>query len=473
MVFNSYTFAIFFAIVVLFHYSSASWHAKKIFLIAASYIFYAAWNPPFVLLVVFSTVVDWEIAKRIYQSTSQSKRRILLIISLSANLGLLGFFKYSNFLLDTFTSLLSSVGVLYSPPALDIVLPVGISFYTFQTLSYTLDVYRRQMKPWDSFVEYALFVTFFPQLVAGPIVRARDFLPQTKAQTFPGTDRFMWGVSLMILGLFQKVVVADNLMAPIVENVYDGANVPSPMSAAIGTLAFSGQIFCDFAGYSTIAIGAAMCLGFALQDNFRYPYAAIGFSDFWGRWHISLSSWLRDYLYVSLGGNRSGRSATYRNLMLTMLLGGLWHGASWTFVVWGGLHGMYLVFERGLKAVAGDWAVWRTLPGRTFLIGLTFALVCLSWVFFRAETFDKAWILLSSMMFLQSNFDLYVSSADVTIVIAAIGSILGLHALLRNSTLEAAIAKVPVFLRATGLGVMLTCITFSIGENRAFIYFQF
>ncbi len=473
MVFNSYTFVIFFAIVLGLYYSPISWHAKKLMLTGASYLFYAAWNPPFVLLLMFSTVVDWELSQRIYYSTSIKLRRLYLVISLCVNLGLLGFFKYSMFLLGSFTGLLGEFGILYQAPALDIILPVGISFYTFQTLSYSLDVYRREIKPWHSFADYALFVSFFPQLVAGPIVRARDFLPQTIEEKRASLRHIGWGLALMTLGLFQKVVIADGMLAPVVERVFDSEGVVAPLAAGIGTLAFAGQIFCDFAGYSTIAIGAAMCLGFALPDNFRFPYAAIGFSDFWQRWHISLSSWLRDYLYISLGGNRHGKFKTYRNLMLTMLLGGLWHGANWTFVVWGGLHGLYLVLERGANALVGSWGIWRRAAGKVFLAGLTFSLVCLAWIFFRADSFGKAFEIIQAGLFLLPERDVYVSAGQTAIVLICMSVLLALHWVLRDMTLEEAAARVPPWVKGVLLGIAIVAVMMSPGEDRAFIYFQF
>jgi hypothetical protein len=280
MLFNSYTFLIFLTVVLGLYYSPMSWHAKKVMLIAASYLFYAAWNPPFVLILILSTFVDWNLARRIYRSESLAERKFLLVCSLSVNLGLLGFFKYGEFLLHNFTGVMKSAGIAYQAPEMDIILPVGISFYTFQTLSYTIDIYRRELKPWHSFTDYALFVTFFPQLVAGPIVRARDFLHQTIEPKVASAKHLAWGASLMIIGLFQKVVLADGLLAPVVEKVYDSTQIVSPLAASIGTQAFAGQIFCDFAGYSTVAIGVAMCLGFSFPDNFRFPYAAVGFSEF-------------------------------------------------------------------------------------------------------------------------------------------------------------------------------------------------
>ena len=348
MLFNSPTFLAFFLVVLAVHYSPLEWTPKKGFLLLASYLFYAAWNPPFVALIWLSTVVDWYAAKWMFASSSPTLRRGLLILSLTTNLGLLGFFKYSGFVLENFVAVAQLGGVIFTPVDLGVLLPIGISFYTFQTLSYTIDVYRGQLEPADSPLDFALFVTFFPQLVAGPIVRASQFLPQLVEEKRATSAQMGWGFSLFTLGLFEKVVLADSWMAPAADVVYDAAPLAGAMDAWVGTLAFSAQIFFDFAGYSTCAIGIALCLGFALPDNFRYPYAAIGFSDFWSRWHISLSSWLRDYLYIPLGGNRRGRRRTYINLGLTMLLGGLWHGAAWRFVVWGGLHGAYLGIERWL-----------------------------------------------------------------------------------------------------------------------------
>jgi hypothetical protein len=257
-----------------------------------------------------------------------------MLVSVSANLTMLGWFKYGEFLLANFQTLAAAVGVHYQAPHFDIVLPVGISFYTFATMSYTLDVYLRRSKPTPSMLDFMLFVTFFPHLVAGPIMRPTELVPQFQNVVRLNVDQLRFGLALMTLGLFQKVVLADGFLAGPAEQLFDGTRVPGVLDAWMGTLAFSGQIFCDFAGYSTTAIGAALCLGFKMPDNFRFPYAAVGFSDFWRRWHITLSSWLRDYLYIPLGGNRHGER-TYFALMMTMLLGGLWHGANWTFVVWG------------------------------------------------------------------------------------------------------------------------------------------
>lgn len=472
MVFNSYTFLIFFTLVLVGMRTRACWRTKKAFLLVASYVFYAVWNPPFVLLLWFSTAIDWWLARRLAVTEQQRSRKALLCGSLLVNLGLLAFFKYGGFVLENVTLLLGRLGIHYQPPPLDIVLPVGISFYTFQTLSYTIDVYRRRLQPCRSFLDFALFVTFFPQLVAGPIVRAGDFLPQTAREPVATRAHVGWGLSLMILGLFEKVVLADGLLAPIVEAVYDSHLTPSPLASGTATLAFAGQIFCDFAGYSTIAIGASMVLGFWLPDNFRFPYAAIGFSDFWRRWHISLSSWLRDYLYVSLGGNRGGTLTTYRNLMLTMLLGGLWHGASWNFVIWGGLHGLYLITERVLNRVLGGWRIWRTWLARVALCALTFGGVCLAWVFFRAPSLQRSLDILRGLL-PYTERQVFVSQNDVLITVTVMAGLLTAHWILRDSTLEHVASRTPVWVRVPVLALMLLAIFLSPGEDRAFIYFQF
>ena len=472
MVFNSYTFVLFFSVVLLYCRADTSWVSKKLVLLIGSYLFYAAWNPPFVMLIWLSTVVDWYIARGIAATANVTRKKVLVVASLLVNLGLLGFFKYGNFALENFVAIAASVGVQYQPAALDIVLPVGISFYTFQTLSYTLDVYRGHLRPASSFLDYALFVTFFPQLVAGPIVRASEFLPQTVAPKRATNDQLMWGFGLIILGLFQKVAIADGLLAPVVEAVYDSTLSPAPIAAGTATLAFAGQIFSDFAGYSTIAIGCALCLGFSLPDNFRFPYAAIGFSDFWRRWHISLSSWLRDYLYISLGGNRYGKFKRYRNLMLTMLLGGLWHGASWNFVIWGFLHGMYLVLEQIAIFLFGNQAIWRTWFARFALGATTFGLVCFSWIFFRAQTLERSFDIIKGLMLIGPR-ELYVPDRDVIIVGVVMAGLLLFHTLLRGITLEEGTRRVPPFVRVIVLTLMAAAIAMSPGEDRAFIYFQF
>ena len=334
MVFNSFTFIAFFAVMLILHnLPFLSWKTKKINLLLASYLFYAAWNPPFILLLWLSTVVDYFVGRALYTQENKYKKRLLLVLSLIGNLGMLCFFKYGNFLLDNFVILTHALGINFHPAKPNIILPAGISFYTFTTLCYTIDMYKRKSKPVRSFLDFALFVTFFPHLVAGPIVRPPQLVPQFEHPHKATRLQLQQGLFLLSLGLFMKVAMADTLLAGSANTVFGYARSLPGLDAWVGVLAFSGQIFFDFAGYSTCAIAVAMCLGFVLPENFRYPYAAIGFTDFWRRWRITLSSWLRDYLYIPLGGNRRGEFRTYFNLMMTMLLGGLWHGASWTFVV--------------------------------------------------------------------------------------------------------------------------------------------
>jgi alginate O-acetyltransferase complex protein AlgI len=288
MLFNSLSFIVFFLVVITLHYTIRSWKTQKTVLLLASYLFYAAWNPPFVILLWISTVVDWYVANALETEKKVVKRCILLSVSLLVNLGLLGFFKYGEFLLENFIVALNLLGLDFQAAAPNIILPVGISFYTFQTLSYTLDIYFRKSKPSKSFLDFALYVTFFPQLVAGPIVRATEFLPQCEEPRRATRDQFGWGLYFITLGLFQKVVLADGMLSSASDTIFghsDGSIFV--LDAWLGVLAFYAQIFCDFAGYSTCAIGVALCLGFALPDNFRSPYAAIGFSDFWRRWHMT------------------------------------------------------------------------------------------------------------------------------------------------------------------------------------------
>ena len=471
MIFNSLVFVVFFAVVLLLHAMPFSWRVKKINLLVASYIFYAAWNPPFVLLLWLSTVVDWFAARGLAEAEEPWKRRSWMLLSIVVSLGLLCYFKYGHFLVENFAHLAALAGVRYNPPKSSIVLPIGISFYTFATMSYTLDIYLRRAEPARSFLDYALFVTFFPHLVAGPIMRPTELVPQFEVPHKATPDQMRFGLALMTLGLFQKAVLADGFLGPVVDQVYNGRGVPGFLDAWVGTLAFSGQIFCDFAGYSITAIGAALCLGFALSDNFRFPYAAIGFTDFWRRWHITLSAWLRDYLYIPLGGNRHGDVRTYFSLLATMLIGGLWHGASWTFVVWGGLHGVFLMVERVLRRQFRGYK-----PGDAATVGLgvlTFVLVNVAWVFFRAKTFPQALGILSGMIGRNTHAPPSVAAIYILTTLLIMAGLVLAHGLMRRQTLEAAIGRA----RPTTLTALWTLMAFAVviqhGESNGFIYFQF
>ena len=471
MVFNSLTFVVFFACVLAMHSLPLSWTAKKVNLLLASYLFYSAWNPPFVILLWISTVVDWYAAQGLVKARRQSARHAWMLLSVVANLGMLGYFKYGQFLLDNFTALMGMAGIAFHPAHADIVLPVGISFYTFATMSYTLDVYLRRAAPARNLLDYALFVTFFPHLVAGPIMRPTELVPQFATPRRATGEQLRFGLALMTLGLFNKIVLADSFLSRIVERVYDGDKSPGALDAWAGTLAFSGQIFCDFAGYSTTAIGVALCLGFAMPDNFRFPYAAVGFSDFWRRWHITLSSWLRDYVYIPFGGSRHGARRTFIALMGTMLLGGLWHGANWTFVAWGGLHGTYLAVERALRT---RFARYRPGPVAFVLIGLfTYALVNVTWVFFRAKSFGKAWQVLRGMFGANGAATPILSTYRLLCVAVIVGGIVLAHWLMRARTLESVIARTPAAVVSVLWALMAFAIIAVQGTGSAFIYFQF
>lgn len=473
MLFNSLTFVVFFTVVVTAYWSMRSWNARKNLLVVASYIFYGAWNPPFVALLFSTTAMDFWLGARIARAKGFHARRVWLIASVCMNLSMLGFFKYGNFLLENFQWLMARIGIIYQPPHLDILLPVGISFYTFHSLSYTLDVYRGVMQPTKSLRDFVLAVSFFPQLVAGPIVRAGDFLPQLVAPPRPQTGRFLWGLALMTLGLFEKVVLADTMLAGSADRIFSYGGPLIALDSWMGVMAFAGQIFFDFAGYSTCAIGAALCLGFHLKDNFRFPYAAIGFSDFWRRWHISLSTFLRDYLYFPLGGNRVGWTRAATNLVIVMFLGGLWHGAAWTFVVWGLLHGFYLVIEHALRAFFGNKAWADTLAVRVLLGLVTYFAVCLAWVFFRASDFTTATRMLRGMFGGHAHADAILSTREMLQIGIVTFFMILAHWSLRDISIEQAVERLPRWLVTTAWAVMACAIILTQGSSNAFIYFQF
>jgi len=400
MLFNSLTFLAF-LVVVLVVYPRLRHRGQNIFLLVASYYFYGSWDWRFTSLLAISTVVDYFVGLRLQRTADPGSRKHLMALSVLVNLGILGFFKYFNFFVDSGARLLAGFGFDPNLPALRIVLPVGISFYTFQTMSYTLDIYRRRFEPTRDFIDFALFVSFFPQLVAGPIERARVLLPQIAKPRRYDPVQVREGISLILLGFFMKIAIAD-VMAPIVNRTFSAPEGLSAGALLSGLYAFSFQIYGDFSGYSNIARGVAKLLGFELMINFEAPYLSRSITEFWRRWHISLSSWLRDYLYISLGGNRFGPLVTYRNLFLTMFLGGLWHGAAWTMAAWGTLHGLFLAFH---KLMLGDrkpdfsWP--RTGGGWLVAVGkmvVTFHLVGLTWILFRAESFSSALVYLRGIL---------------------------------------------------------------------------
>jgi D-alanyl-lipoteichoic acid acyltransferase DltB (MBOAT superfamily) len=389
MLFNSYAFWGFFACVFATYWRLRHRH-QNLLLLAASYVFYGLWDWRFLGLILLSTVVDYIAARRLEQASAPAARRRWLGLSLVTNLGILGVFKYYDFFAGELTALLGGLGLEAAAPTLDLVLPVGISFYTFQTLSYTVDVYRGELAPVRDFLDFALFVCFFPQLVAGPIERAGRLLPQVRTPRARRDGDFAAGLYLVAYGLWLKVVVADNL-AEVADAVFAAPpEAIGGLEVLLGVYAFAFQIYGDFGGYSAVARGVARWLGFDLSPNFRRPYFATSPSELWRRWHISLSSWLRDYLYIPLGGNRGGRLRTARNLVATMSLGGLWHGAGWNFIAWGVFHGVLLTAYRPLETASRRLRESGAGGTRVLAAVTMFHATCVGWLFFRASDLPHA-----------------------------------------------------------------------------------
>ncbi len=475
MIFNSLAFLVFVAIFIPLYFALKG-RARLLLALVGSYLFYGWWDWRFLSLIAMSTLVDYWVGAAIYKENDEKRRQRLLLLSMVVNLGFLGFFKYFDFFISSFVELLQSFGLQPSVSTLGIILPVGISFYTFQSMSYTIDIYRRKLEPEHDLVKFATFVAFWPQLVAGPIVRASDFLPQFRSDHPFEWDRFTKGSAQVLWGFFKKVAIADSL-APIVDQCFADPSSFGSVNLYIAVIFYSFQIYCDFSGYSDIAIGFARILGFDFPANFRTPYFSGNFSEFWTRWHISLSSWLRDYLYIPLGGNRHGTAKTYRNLMLTMLLGGLWHGANWTFVFWGWLHGMYLVVQRLFSNV---WtSVMHTLKApRWANAGLSILLVYLftnlAWVFFRSPDFSTAAAVLQKMAGLEG----FTVAQIMNKFLVAKGVLLIAFLLLVEISdfrfnYSSLVVRQPVF-RLASFAILLWMIAFfGTFNSNAFIYFQF
>jgi len=461
MRFNSYTFFIFLGLY-LFFYILSHRHNRffKIGTLLFSYFFYAWTYPPYIALLLVSTVIDYFCGKKISFEHEFKRKRFFLIISLVSNLGMLAYFKYSNFFISSFSDVFGLSGA-----HLNIILPVGISFYTFQSMSYTIDVYRKKIPYEKSFLDFALYVSFFPQLVAGPIVFARDFLKQLKAPPKYDVDNLYRGVMLILFGYFLKSVVADNL-SNAVDQFFLNPKLFSAYEALYYCYCYAFQIFGDFAGYSYIAIGIALILGFVFPKNFDYPYLSLSITDFWRRWHISLSTWLKEYLYFSLGGNRYGTWKTYRNLMVTMLLGGLWHGASWNFVIWGGIHGCMLSGEKFLTSHCP--ALFES--ENKFLMFIrwffTFHLVVLAWIFFRSSTLNKAMEVFQAFCNFSTNE--FLLQARIPFVLI---SLIYIFAIYREKIYRLIFSNKIIY-SATALVLFYLWLTMGKNSN-SFIYFQF
>lgn len=477
MIFTEFRFFIFFAVVFAVYWALRSNGWRKAWILACSYAFYGAWDWRFLSLIIGSTLVDYIVGLNLVKTENPKVKRSWLMVSLAANLGALGFFKYANFFADSAVGFFGWANLPVNSVTLNIVLPVGISFYTFQTLSYSLDIYAGRLQPKKSLLDFATYVAFFPQLVAGPIVRAVDFLPQLEAARSFSQVNVRACLTLFMVGFFKKACVSDNL-APIVDRYFSAPDAYSALSSWIGVLSYTTQIYCDFSGYSDMAIACAGLLGYELCLNFDFPYFASSITDFWRRWHISLSTWLKDYLYIPLGGNRGSTLFTYRNLFITMVLGGLWHGAAWTFVAWGALHGGALIAHKewskfSRSRMASAQAAGKKGGGRSvspWAAIATFYWVCITWIFFRADSFATAMTVMRSFVTLRSP-----STQQLSIGILGCLAVLALlHWLTARQVWTGAIAKLPNQLFAVGYGfaaaLMLTLVP--VGYT-AFIYFQF
>ncbi|MEO0042859.1 MAG: hypothetical protein RL329_2307 [Bacteroidota bacterium] len=476
MVFNSILFLKFIACFLPLYFILKGRDRMWLCLIA-SYIFYGSWDWRFLGIVMFTTILDYSLAIFIEDTMDLVKRKQLVTLSVCMNLGFLGFFKYFNFFIDSFVNLLKVGGVTPNWHTLHIILPIGISFYTFQSMSYTIDVYKKEIKAERDFFRFATFVALFPQLVAGPIVRAKDFLPQFREEKKLEWNRIIEGFGQILWGFFKKVVIADSL-APFVDQCFNAPDGFSSSHMLLGVIFYSFQIYCDFSGYSNIACGLAYMLGFDFPWNFRTPYFSKNFSEFWTRWHISLSSWLRDYLYISLGGNRNGVFMTYRNLVLTMVLGGLWHGANYTFIIWGFLHGFYLVVQRlvGKSFGAVEDAIRMPKWMQTgFDILIVYTLTCFAWIFFRAENLATALKVIERIVSLDGfGWDTVINKFMVVKAFILIAILLISEILNNNWQNLQKLALYNMPFRVVSYSVLLWLIAFfGTFGSKAFIYFQF
>lgn len=482
MLFNSLDFAIFLPIVFIFYWFLVNRNLKlqNLLIVVASYTFYGWWDWRFLSLILFSTIVDYTVGVCLLKQENLTKRRLLLWTSILINLGFLGFFKYYNFFLDNFTSAFSIFGYGIKTNSLNIILPVGISFYTFQTLSYTIDVYKRKLEPTKDFIAFSAFVSFFPQLVAGPIERATGLLPQFYTKREFNYEKAIDGLRQILWGLFKKVVIADNC-AQLANLIFNNSEYYSGSTLLLGALFFTFQIYGDFSGYSDIAIGTSRLFGFDLMQNFNYPYFSRDIAEFWRRWHISLSTWFRDYVYIPLGGSRGGTWIKIRNTFIIFIVSGFWHGANWTFIAWGALNAIYFLplllankNRQNLGAIAKD----KLLPNSKELISIlfTFSLTMFAWIFFRAESIEHAMSyikeILSLSIFTIPEFDgkRKAITTLVTIIIFILFEWKGRDQLF-------AIAKMGLewnrSLRyATYYGIIIALFWLG-GEEQQFIYFQF
>lgn len=476
MLFCSQQYLLFFAAVFLIYWTLPWARARVYLLLAASFYFYASWNEWLAAIICVSSTLDFFVARGIEASPSNSvtRRRLLLSVSIVANLGLLCYFKYANFFLESLEQTLHAAGIAASLPVLKVMLPIGISFYTFEAINYAVDVYRGHVQAERNLANFMLFILFFPHLVAGPIVRSRDFLPQIRKPKRWNWERMQVGAEYFIMGLVKKLAIADR-MALLADPVFADPAAYQTHAVWVAVIAYALQIYCDFSGYTDMAIGCAHMLGYKLAENFNMPYLATNISEFWRRWHMSLSGWLRDYLFISLGGSRGTARQTNRNLLITMTLGGLWHGAAWTFVVWGILHGglliMHRLFQQFSKTRPRLQAALSSWGGTVFSCGLTFLCVCVGWIFFRATSFAAAATCLSRMVIPSDGLGCPNHAAGFTLTVLLVAVC---HALGQNGLWKRLMQRVPApvagFAYSTAFSVALLL---SPDNSKAFIYFQF
>jgi alginate O-acetyltransferase complex protein AlgI len=469
MLFPTIQFAIFFLLVFGLSWSLHSRpYSRKFVLLLASYGFYGAWDWRFMLLLFEASAINYLIGLWL-QSAPEHRRKLILYLGVAFNLSVLGFFKYFGFFLESMNGLLGNLGFSRDMPIMEILLPVGISFFTFQGISYVVDVYRREIKASKSFIDLLLYISFFPQLVAGPIVRAKDFMPQLERRANPGAIRAHLAFILIALGLFKKIVIAHYLSIELVNPAFESPESYGTLDLVLGAYGYAVQIYCDFSAYSDMAIGFAYLLGFEFPKNFNQPYRADSLRDFWHRWHISLSSWLRDYLYIPLGGSRLGQFKTYRNLFLTMLLGGFWHGAAWNFVFWGVLHGSGLGVEKFFReelSVGGS-----SVFSKVIKTVITFHFVCLTWIFFASETFTIALEYLSSLTNYSTETQLVSTFSLTLLAVGMLGQFMPSDSI---EVLEDRLASIPLVAHGAALGFVLVLISaMSPGALAPFIYFRF
>ena len=488
MLFNTIDFIVFFIVILTTISLIKQKKFQHIFLLIASYFFFYYSSNYLIILLIASTILDFYLGKIIWNTPDISRKKILLIISLSGNLGLLGFFKYADFAILQFNILGEQFNVANEIPFLNLALPIGISFYTFQTMSYTIDIYRGNLQPSNSFKEFALFVAFFPQLVAGPIVRASEFLPQLRGKIEDGriqlkqiiihNSNLKLGITIMAFGFLKKMFFADNI-APLVDNIFSNPVGMDSFTIILGAIGFGIQIYGDFSGYSDIAIGAALILGFKLPINFNRPYFAISPSDFWRRWHISLSSWLRDYLYIPLGGNKRSQGRTYFNLLTVMFLGGLWHGASWNFVVWGMLHGGYLAIHKIILdkfPKLRNNVFFESKFGKIISILATQYLVFLTWIAFRVRDTDEMLYSMNKYVFIDfqtTTIKQVITSNEVAVGLIGL-FIIGNIILYKQKNIIEKISQMKLWKWFFFITIITLLILLSFaGHTDDFIYFQF